>query len=782
MYNVWDIETTIGTHLKRKGSPWHPDNFIVSSQNRRQGEKRKPHVIYDAAGELFRPGKSSWFIDLLDGVKVLVGFNIKFDLLWALQDPANLKAWMKWVADGGLVWDVQLAEYLLNGMTMEAQWLSLNEVAPRYGGEEKIDEIAKLWEAGVNTPDIDKDLLIEYGQGDIINTEIAFRAQMNLAKACGQLKSILLNMRALVATIEMERNGMKVDLVKGLKDAEELKAELLENEKKLIEFLPDDLPFEFNWGSSRQLSALIFGGTVGYKAKAYIRDDEGNLTYYQTKATHYVLKDGSTTADAPDGDDDERYSYFTSGKNAGNPKTKQITVPDFDRGPKERIEDFEYEFPGFTKGRKEWEGAVKGVYSVSAAVIEELEGTGIPFLELFTEVQAARKNVGTYYIDDDPKKPGAKKGMLTLVDPVDGIVHHSLNHTSTVTGRFSSSDPNLQNLPKEKKSRVKELFISRFKKGTIIQSDFSALEVYMQAILTLDKQLVKDLQDGLDMHCARLATAEGMEYEEVYRLCKTSVEDGNKDFVEWDRKRTHIKVFSFQRAYGAGATKISGYLKVDKEMVEGWIEADKARYPGVEKWYERLEVSVKRSRKATSRRIPHPCNQAIICQLGRGEYRTPDGKKYVWDESPSLEFMMKRGEFQSFSPTELRNYPVQGLGGEWMKAALGLLVREFYRRENFGGKALLVNTVHDAAYVDADDKVKAEAAACLQACMLESSTFMEWYFDWKLPVYVPTDTTWGMSMIEEHPIKVDGFNEEVESIRSHLRSAYMECHTRHTRY
>src|SRR5690606_4256827 len=99
------------------------------------------------------------------GVKLLVGFNIKFDLLHALQDSDNVEAWMDWVAGGGMVWDCQLAEYLLNGMGQKDHMLSLDEVAPRYGGSVKVDEVKALWAAGVNTCDIDRTLLERYLAG-----------------------------------------------------------------------------------------------------------------------------------------------------------------------------------------------------------------------------------------------------------------------------------------------------------------------------------------------------------------------------------------------------------------------------------------------------------------------------------------------------------------------------------------------------------------------------------------------------------------------------------------
>jgi DNA polymerase-1 len=73
---------------------------------------------------------------------------------------------MTWVAEGGQVWDCQLAEYLLEGMVQQAHMLSLDEVAPRYGGQLKFDEVKALWQAGVQTDDIEPKLLLRYLCGE----------------------------------------------------------------------------------------------------------------------------------------------------------------------------------------------------------------------------------------------------------------------------------------------------------------------------------------------------------------------------------------------------------------------------------------------------------------------------------------------------------------------------------------------------------------------------------------------------------------------------------------
>jgi hypothetical protein len=101
-----------------------------------------------------------------------------------------------------------------------------------------------------------------------------------------------------------------------------------------------------------------------------------------------------------------------------------------------------------------------------------------------------------------------------------------------------------------------------------------------------------------------------------------------------------------------------------------------------------------------------------------------------------------------------------------------LAVRAFYKRRNFGHLALLVNQVHDALYADAHKDVAFEAAALLHACMEAASDFMEYYFGWSIPVPVPSDTTWGASMMDD--VGVPGVTDRAKEFRVELRALYME--------
>jgi DNA polymerase I-like protein with 3'-5' exonuclease and polymerase domains len=805
-YAVVDLETTTYTSFKRKANPFNPLNWIVYA-----GWQHKD----DAAPQMLRFSAEhqdhSWFIKLLvPANKFIVGQNLKFDMLYLLRDPAVRGAWMQWVEQGGLIWDTQLAEYLLDGQVQASHMLSLDELAVRYGGDLKVDEVKALWEAGVQTQDINPELIERYligetlpnGQrreGDIGNTKLVFLGQLKRAQQQGQSRSVMLNLGSLVASVEMEFNGMYVDKAKGEELAKDLEQRLGEALARLNTYLPADLPFQFNWTSRHQLSPLIFGGKVKYQRRVYKLENGGEAPVDQYNAAvdgpiecpqmdelHYVLTSGKTMVigeyearllQYPDGLSDkppERERY-KGGKNAGEFKTKKVKVPDRTR-PKSASRDFEYAFPGVTEPKPEWASSDEGLWSVASEVIEELGNRNIPFLKDLAAVKKMDKDLGTYFIRWNETK-GEHVGMLTLVQD-DSIIHHGINHTSTVTGRFSSSNPNLQNIPKGNKSAVKQVFVSRHRAdGCIIQSDFSSLEVYVQAILTKCGNLIADLKAGIDLHVMRLSLKEHMDYQEVFNLCKGYVDANGVHHApveEWDYKRTGAKVFSFQRAYGAGANKIADSTGMPLEEVEALIEAEKLRYPETESYFEARAKEITANRMPTNRMVPHPKMPAVMCQLGISRVCTPDGKRYTYLESPAPEFMVKRGVRASFSPTEIKNYEVQGTGAEWMKAAMWLAVRRFYRERNFGGLALLVNTVHDAQYVDAHESVKLRAAQLLHACMLEASTLMEWWFGWPLPLPVPSDTMIGANMGEEKP--VDGLLNGMPELRSELRSLYINNH------
>lgn len=775
-WTVADTETSIINTFKRTADQFNPLNWVVYVGHKHSSEKGATKVRFLSPKE-----SMGWLGRLLekDWPAIIVGHNLKFDILHGIaKDPWSYAVYKKWIVAGGQLWDTQLAEYLLEGMLPESQMLSLDEVAPKYGGKLKDggDVMKEMWKAGICTSEISPDIVLPYLDGDITNTEAVLIGQMKRAKEVGQTKSILLNMGAQVYIIEAEKNGIHADKARGLILAAELEVEIAGLKAEMEQYVPKDLPPElvWNWGSRTHLSALIFGGKVKYKKSVHQLDEALQPAYAQKKVPGYVLVDGSVTLHDPawgaehvDGAPDVmQYVVVSGGKNAGSYKTKQVSVPDLDK-PKMKLTEFYYKFPGYTKPEKKWEGATEGVYSTAEAVIIELGVRDIPFLKAMARHAKAVKDLGTYFITADPKKPGEFKGMLTLVRD-NGIIHHQINQSSTVTGRFSASNPNTQNLPRagEGKSVIKTVLTSRFPGGKIIQSDFSSLEIYIQAILTGDKNLIADLKKKLDMHCKRVASQYSITYEEAVRLCKT------EEIAEWVEKRSKAKGFSFQRAFGAGAVAIAAATGLSVEAVNTLIEAENLLYPQIEPHYARLTKGIEASKRNIRKTIPHPDFPARMIELRTGYHRTPDNKLYAWIEQPAPEYVVKRGGgWTSFSPPEIKNYEVQGGGAEWAKAAMWIAVREYYRNDNWGSKACLIGQVHDATYADAAADVFPVAAATLHVAMELASPFMEAYFGWPQPVYVPSDTTIGDNWAGHD--KVENFDAIVEPIRVAMTHRYI---------
>lgn len=222
-------------------------------------------------------------------------------------------------------------------------------------------------------------------------------------------------------------------------------------------------------------------------------------------------------------------------------------------------------------------------------------------------------------------------------------------------------------------------------------------------------------------------------------------------------------------AYGAGAKKIASFLKKPVELVEQWIEADEKRYPGVKRWQEEVHEQNVANRLPTNRFMTHP-DTGVRVQLGQATYQTPEGTRYTFQEVVTPEWQAKRGVLSGFMPTEEKNYPVQGTGGTVMKVAMYLTVRSLYRYKNFDGRVLAVNTVHDAAYLDAHPDFAMKAGVLLHACMLEASNYYADYLSVDIPLPVPADTHFGPNMASEK--EFDFPEGAVDKFRAAMRGWY----------
>ena len=659
-----DLETTVQTYNKRKASPFCLENWVVASGYKHDDEDTFCNYFADHQGFLHH------YVPITPETEVLIGFNIKFDLLY-MWSKSELQDYFR---RGGRIWDCQYVHYLLQGMQQSSHMVSMDSITEEYGGSLKIDEVKALWEQGIDTPQIPEDLLIKYLKGDVDNTYQIFSEQYQHAQNIHPnfLQMVWNRMDGLLATTEMEYRGLKIDEQIGERDRIQLQSQY----DNLIDRLNDELPgfpegFTFNWKSNYHRSYLLFGGVAKYKEWKPYLDSNGNQLYAKKVEKEVVMVESAV--------DGHSIPYrYQSGKRMGEIKYKNKTVPDLTK-PKGAIQDVLHFIEGKTQAKEEWEtalndGAGNPIYRTSSEVIEELGNRRIPFLIDLAKTQKISKDLTTYYWSED--KNGNRKGMLTLVD-VDGRIHHKLNHTSTVTSRLSSSDPNMQNIPRGDKSLVKRMFISRFgRHGRIIEIDYSQLEVIVQGVLSQDKQLCSDIREGIDFHVKRLSAATGDDYRDLKHLHLSG------DPVV-SAQRTQIKGFTFQRAYGAGVSAIADSTGMSREQVKQLIIAEEAMYPGISAFDASVEEAIHKSRESLGN--PKTIN-GITYWPKQGQWFSPTGTRYIWTEKETPDFMKEQGKPLGFSPTERKNWPVQGLGGEIVQTIIGKIWREFNKQNNFLNK------------------------------------------------------------------------------------------------
>lgn len=762
---TFDLETENHVLNKRKASPFDPRNYIVQigwSINGGQPQEkyytkyhRTPVMPIDILQQM---GKGDVFI----------GFNIKFDLLWIWNEPEFQAALKR----GATIYCGQYAEYLLGGHTQDVQMCAMNDIAEKYGGGCKIDAVKEMWEDGYLTSQIPRNLLTDYLIGD--NKEIVGDVHNTWKIYVGQVKRMKeehpkefrtmfkFRMDGLLATCEMEYNGVFCDKEIGEELRNDLVTELEKATSELEEFIPE-LPPElvFNWASNTHKSCLIFGGVAKYEKWLAHTDEHGNILYAKKDAKYPLfnnipippqecIKAGDLyvreiPANASFGFQHNGKWYqaqdtYKSGKRQGEGKTKNVKVDNREK-PKGAKKPHYFKFDGYIKPHPTWQSEQTDaydnpLYKTGAKIIDKLAQRGLPFTDALVKRTSLDKDLGTYYWKED--KQGKRKGMLTLVNDK-SIIHHKLNHTNTVTSRLSSSDPNLQNVPRGDTSNVKKMFRSRFgADGRMAEIDYSQLEVVIQGVLSRDTQLMEDLNNRIDFHCKRLAAKLHEDYDHVWKMCH-EVEDH-----EYKKGRTNAKVFSFQRAYGAGADTIANDTGMPRSEVDALIEAEERLYPMVVEFDKRLEETINTNRIPTSNKL---FIDGVMFTQGESHWDSPTGTRYIWREGITPAFMHQHGKYTGFSPTERKNYPVQGFGGEVVQTMLGILFRHMLTNNRYNGNVLLVNTVHDCVWLDGKEDVIKEVALKAQS-ILESvpQVFNEAFNELNIEVPFPCETEIGKDM------------------------------------
>ncbi|MFY1030074.1 DNA polymerase I [Pseudomonas asiatica] len=205
----------------------------------------------------------------------------------------------------------------------------------------------------------------------------------------------------------------------------------------------------------------------------------------------------------------------------------------------------------------------KGQPSTAEAVLDELAEQGYPLPEVLMQYRSLSKLKSTY----TDKLPGQ-------INPRTGRIHTSYQQAVAATGRLSSSDPNLQNIPirTAEGRRIRQAFVASpgYK---LLAADYSQIELRIMAHLAKDEGLLHAFRNNLDVHRATAAEVFGVALEDV----------------STDQRRS-AKAINFGLIYGMSAFGLAKQIGVDRKQSQDYIDRYFARYPGVLAYMERTRA------------------------------------------------------------------------------------------------------------------------------------------------------------------------------------------------
>lgn len=275
-------------------------------------------------------------------------------------------------------------------------------------------------------------------------------------------------------------------------------------------------------------------------------------------------------------------------------------------------------------------------------------------------------------------------------------------------------------------SRIKEAFVSRFDGGVLLNLDFSQLEVIGLAILSQDPVLIDDILSGRDMHRYFAAQLFGITEEEVTKA-----------------QRKTVKQFTFALQYGSGAKGLAHKNGTSVEVAETFIKNYYTRYQGVKKWQEEVDRVVRAHRRPTGERTEQGY------PIGVGEYESITGRLYFFFEKAGY----REGDPPSFMPTEMKNYPVQGLAtGDIMALFRARLYRRWIALP-WRMQCLPINTVHDSVMFDcASMEVAREMKVVMDEVVAGLAEELKKLWGINVPVPIKTETEAGPSWADMETI------------------------------
>ena len=267
-----------------------------------------------------------------------------------------------------------------------------------------------------------------------------------------------------------------------------------------------------------------------------------------------------------------------------------------------------------------------------------------PIVEEILEYRSLAKLKSTY-VDALP----------ALVNPRDGRIHTSFNQAVAATGRLSSNNPNLQNIPirSEKGREIRKAFIPRNDNFVLLAADYSQIELRIIAHLSKDKALIEAFNEGRDIHTATAARVYGVEYHEVTT----------------DMRR-NAKTVNFGIIYGISAFGLSERLGIPRREAADIINSYFEKYPEVKKYM----------------------NDTIIFAKEHGYVETILGRRRYLKDINSANSVVR-----GFAERNAINAPIQGSSADMIKVAMIKIYNEFLNKRL---KTKMILQVHDELVFD----------------------------------------------------------------------------------
>ena len=324
-----------------------------------------------------------------------------------------------------------------------------------------------------------------------------------------------------------------------------------------------------------------------------------------------------------------------------------------------------------------------GQYVTSEEVLQQLRSKA-PIVADILEHRGLKKLLGTY-VDALPK----------LINPRTGHIHTSFNQAVTATGRLSSSDPNLQNIPVrgEDGKEIRKCFIPE--PGELFFSaDYSQIELRVMAHLSGDKNMIEAFREGYDIHAATAA-----------RIYKEKIEDVSRD------QRTKAKRANFGIIYGITVFGLAERLEISrdeaKQLIDGYFET----FPDVHAYME----------KAKELAREHGYAETFFHR-----------RRYLPD------ITSHNATVRNFAERNAINAPIQGSAADIIKIAM-VKIYERFRKEGIRSKMIL--QVHD----ELNFSVVPEEKEKVERIVLE-----EMQNAYPLQVPLVADSGWGKNWLEAH--------------------------------